>query len=181
MADSTSYVPVKVRGLAIDPNSRLPILLLQDHGGRVLLPIWIGAFEAGAIATRLEDRSFPRPMTHDLLQKAIEALGGRVVRVDIRALEKGTFFADLHLETAAGEAVRIDCRPSDAVALAVRAEAPIRAAAKVLEAAQPMPSDEDDEEAHPQQVVVPADDEEARARLAEQLAKMDPDDFDYEM
>lgn len=180
MGDS-AFVPVKVRGLALDPDSRLPILLLQDHGGRVLLPIWIGAFEAGAIATRLEGRDFPRPMTHDLLKNVIEALGAEVTRVDIRALQEGTFFADLYVRRADGHELRLDCRPSDAVALAVRVGAPLRAAAQVLEAAQPMPAEEAGE-GKQAPAPVSADDEEARQRLLDQLAEMDPEDFgDYEM
>ncbi|MCB9538043.1 MAG: bifunctional nuclease family protein [Myxococcales bacterium] len=180
------YVTFTVRGLALDPDSRLPILLLQDPGGRVLLPIWIGAFEAGAIATRLEGRTFPRPMTHDLLFNVVTALGAEVLHLDIRALKGGTFYGSLHLRAADGRRHAIDCRPSDGVAVAVRAEAPIRVAADVLEAAQPLQeegqgADEEGGEA-PRVAFVAAGDEAARARLAEQLADMDPEDFGkYEM
>lgn len=185
MSDPQRYVTFTVRGLAVDPDSRLPILLLQDPGGRVLLPIWIGAFEAGAIATRLEGRTLPRPMTHDLLFNIVTALGAEVLHLDIRALKGGTFYGNLHLRAADGRRHAIDCRPSDGVAVAVRADAPIRVAADVLEAARPLDAEEPgagEADEAPRVAFVAAGDEAARARLAEQLADMDPEDFgEYEM
>ena len=178
MSQPDRFVEFTVRGLAVDPNSKLPILLLQDHGKRVLLPIWIGAFEAGAIGARLEGRSFPRPMTHDLIQKVIAALGGEVLRVDIRALEEGTFYASLVIRDLADREVALDCRPSDGVAVALRAQAPIRVAAEVLSAAQPVPGPMRDEDAAdgPRPVVI-ASDTAARQRLLDELEDMDPEDF----
>jgi bifunctional DNase/RNase len=170
------YVDFSVRGLTLDPNTNMPILLLQDHGGRLVLPIWIGAFEAGAIAAELEGHRWPRPMTHDLLKATIEGLGARVVRIDVTHLQEGTFFATLVLEREDGTELRLDCRPSDAVALAVRAAAPIRVAGPVLKAAHPLPTEEQTEHAEPARVAS-ADDDAARRRLIDSLAAMDPEDF----
>src|SRR5690349_16139181 len=105
------YVDFSVRGLTLDPNTNMPILLLQDHGGRLVLPIWIGAFEAGAIASELEGHRWPRPMTHDLLRTTIEKLGARVERIEVCNLQEGTFFATLVLIGPDGDEVHIDCRP----------------------------------------------------------------------
>lgn len=170
-----SYVPFTIRGIGLDPESKTPVLLLQDHAARLLLPIWIGPFEAGAIANALEGRAPPRPMTHDLLVRLMTALGAKVTGVDVRALEEGTFYANLHLESSDGEAMVVDCRPSDAVAIAVRVDAPVRVEASVLRVAHPLPQEE--REAAEGRLVVAADDEDARARLSEQLADMAPDDF----
>ena len=181
MADSeTRYVEFTVRGLAIDPRANLPILLLQDTGERVVLPIWIGANEAGAIAVELEGQELPRPMTHDLLKLVIEQLDASVDRVDIRALDGGTFFADLVLRrNDDDEEIVVDCRPSDAIALAVRTGARIRVAVPVLDAAQTLSGDPDsteDDEPAPDAPVALADDPDARAKLEEWLSETDPDD-----
>lgn len=180
MSDSdVRYVEFTVRGLALDPQSNLPILLLQDHGQRVVLPIWIGVAEAGAIAAELEGHTLPRPMTHDLLRTTIEALDAQVVRVDVRALIEGTFYANLFLRNAAGDEVVVDCRPSDAIALAVRVRVPIRVAGPVLEAAQPMNIEEEDATAEGEEgtPMANADDEAGREKLLEALGQMDPEDF----
>ncbi len=176
--ETPHYVAFSVRGLALDPSNQAPILLLQDHAGRVLLPIWIGPAEAGAIAARLEPpEDYPRPMTHDLLQKCVAALEAEVLGVDIRALNEGTFYADLRLRRADGHELVLDCRPSDAIALALRVSAPIRVAAPVLEAAVPIPQSEQEARS-----AVVATDEVSRARLLESLADLDPEDFgQYEM
>ncbi len=175
MSDSDdTFVPFTIRGIGLDPESKTPVLLLQDHAARLLLPIWIGPFEAGAIANALEGRAPPRPMTHDLLVRLMTALDAKVTGVDVRSLEEGTFYANLHLETTAGDEVIIDCRPSDAIALAVRVDAPVRVEASVLRVAHPLPKEEGEAEGN---MSVAADDEDARARLSEQLADMAPDDF----
>ena len=170
------YVEFTVRGLAVDPRANLPILLLQDAGGRVTLPIWIGAHEAGAIAVELDDETLPRPMTHDLLRITIERLGARVERVDIRSLEGGTFFADLVLVGDDGARITIDCRPSDAIALAVRTKSTIRVAVPVLDAAQTIAGEAGEESTIDENTpLAMADDPAARARLAEWLSEIDPD------
>ncbi len=124
-------IDMKVFGLALDEDSQVPVLILKDLSEEKVLPIWIGAMEAMAISMALNDVSLPRPMTHDLLLNVIRQMGGEVRSVEIVSLNEGTYFAEV--EVAEGEkSRRIDARPSDAVALALRAKAPIRAAEEVL-------------------------------------------------
>ena len=168
-----------VRGLGIEPETKAPILLLQDPGERILLPIWIGAAEASAILVHMEGKTFPRPFTHDLFSDALEALGGTVIGLDIWAIKEGTFMGNLRLQTADGRIVTLDCRPSDGVALAVRADAPIRVATSVLVAARLLPDDSPAED-RPEPLFVAGDDAEGLARLIERFADMNPDDFSHE-
>jgi len=125
-------VRMRIKGLMIDPVSNMPIIILKDPEGESVLPIWVGIFEANAIATQLEKVTSPRPMTHDLLRNVIEGLKARVDRVVITELKDNTFFALIHLERN-GERLAIDARPSDAMALALRAEVPIFVEEAVLE------------------------------------------------
>lgn len=179
MTASNTYLDFHVRGLAIDPRSNTPILLLQDHAGRVLLPIWIGENEARAIAEGVEGIRPPRPQTHDLLRTVLDTLGAEVVRVDVRALSNGTFFADLVIRDADGRERVIDARPSDSVALAVRFDAPIRVASEVLQSAHAVPTDDSGEASEAEEAVpiATADDEESRQRLADLFEDMTPEDF----
>ena len=117
-------IEMKVFGLALDEDTQAPVLILKDMEDKVSLPIWIGAMEAMAISLTLNDVKLPRPMTHDLLLTTIGGLGARVVRIAITGLKEGTFYASISLELA-GKSLDIDARPSDAVALALRAQAPI--------------------------------------------------------
>ena len=127
---------MEVQGLMMDPSSKTPIVILREAGGEALLPIWIGLFEANAIATCLEGVEAPRPMTHDLLSDSLEAAGARVEKIVICDLSDSTFFASIYLEIGIdGESVTLDSRPSDAIALALRASAPIFVLDSVLEAA----------------------------------------------
>lgn len=126
------YVQMKVAGLVLDPASKSPIVLLKDGQGEQTLPIWIGLLEAAAIAYALEGVEPARPLTHDLLKMVVEELGGRVPRVDIDALEDDVFHAKIHLEVPGGAQRLVDCRPSDAVALALRMGAEIFAEEQVL-------------------------------------------------
>jgi uncharacterized protein len=128
-------IRMEIRGLMLDPNSNTPIVVLRDSDNQVLLPIWIGVFEASAIATRIENYVPPRPMTHDLLRSALEQVGVTVRKVVISDLQDNTFFALIHVDRS-GEEVRIDARPSDAIALALRAEVPIFVRRPVLEKAK---------------------------------------------
>lgn len=121
-----------IKGLMIDPVSSMPIIVLKDASGESVLPIWIGIFEADAIARQIEKIESPRPMTHDLLRSAIETLRARVERVVITDLRENTFFALIHL-LRGDERVAIDARPSDAMALALRTNAPIFVEDTVLE------------------------------------------------
>jgi hypothetical protein len=123
---------MKVKGLMIDPVSNMPIIILKNPDGKTVLPIWVGIFEANAIAMQLEDVVSPRPMTHDLLKNVIEGLRARVQQVVITDLKDNTFFAAIHLQRD-GEAFTIDARPSDAMALALRTAAPILVERQVLD------------------------------------------------
>lgn len=124
-------VRMKIKGLMIDPVSNMPIIVLKDPVGDSVLPIWVGIFEANAIAMQLEKIVSPRPMTHDLLRNVIETLKARVDRVVITDLRENTFFALIHIERN-GESLSIDARPSDAMALALRADVPILVEETVL-------------------------------------------------
>ena len=125
-------VQMNIQGLMIDPVSQMPIIVLKDSSGESVLPIWVGIFEANAIAMQMENVVSPRPMTHDLLKSVIEGLKARIDRIVITDLRDNTFFASIHLENA-GESLSIDSRPSDAMALALRAGAPIFVDREVLE------------------------------------------------
>jgi bifunctional DNase/RNase len=125
-------VEMKVKGLMWDPVSRMPIVILRTQEGESILPIFVGLFEANAIAQQLDGSLSPRPMTHDLLGNLIETLHARVDRVVITDLKDNTFFAIIHLERN-GEKLAVDARPSDAMALALRLKVPIFVEDAVLE------------------------------------------------
>jgi uncharacterized protein len=121
-----------VKALIVDPIANMPVVILRDDAETNLLPIWVGLFEANAIALQMEGVTTPRPMTHDLLKNVIEKIQGDVVRVVINALEENTFYAQIHLRVADRE-VLVDSRPSDAIALALRTNAPVFVEEEVLE------------------------------------------------
>ena len=125
-------IEVRIRGLMLDPSNRSPIVVLNDLSGEVVLPIWVGLFEANAIALEIEKSTTPRPMTHDLLRDTIAGLNARVTRVVVGALKGDTFHATIWLDQA-GEVVAIDSRPSDAIALALRSDCPIFVSREVFE------------------------------------------------
>ena len=129
----SDWAEMQIRGLILDPQSESPIVVLREMGESLYLPIWIGAFEANAIALALESVRLKRPMTHDLLRSTVEELGATLQRIEIHALLDGTYFARLVVHQAYGETVEIDARPSDAIALALRARAPIWVARAVLD------------------------------------------------
>jgi hypothetical protein len=135
MSDPTNELRVEIKGLMLDPTSNVPIVILRDVESQLFLPIWIGVFEANAIALRIEGVEPPRPMTHDLLRALIENLGGSVEKIVISDLKESTFFAVIHVRRGA-DSVVIDARPSDAIALALRTEAPIFVLRSVLDKAQ---------------------------------------------
>ena len=130
----TETVRMQIKGLMLDPASKTPIVVLYEAVEEIFLPIWIGVFEANAIALRIEGVEPPRPMTHDLLFSSLESLGAEVARVTISDLRDNTFYAVITLRGADGE-LHLDARPSDAIALALRAQAPIFALRSVLESA----------------------------------------------
>lgn len=123
---------MKVFGLAIDPVTNTPIVILKDTEEKSAIPIWIGLFEASAIATELEKISFSRPMTHDLLNEMLKVLDVTIARIVITDLKNNTFFAVIQL-VQNGEMLSIDSRPSDAIALALRANATIFVDEKVIQ------------------------------------------------
>jgi len=125
-------IEMKVSGLTIDPITNTPIVILKDLQERKAIPIWIGLFEASAIATEMEKINFSRPMTHDLMNDILKILNVEITSVEICDLRNNTFFASIHL-IRNGERFVVDARPSDAIALALRAKAQIFVDDKVLE------------------------------------------------
>ena len=138
-------VAMSIKGLMLDPVSNSPIVVLKDDDEKFFLPIWVGIFEANAIALQLENITTPRPMTHDLLRNMIAELNARVLRIVINDLRDSTFFAQIRLAVG-NNTLEVDARPSDAIALALRTEAPIFVAQSVLDQAQTITPDEDAEE-----------------------------------
>ena len=128
-------IEMTIKGLMVDPITNMPIVVLKDKDGERVLPIWVGVFEANAIALQIENVATPRPMTHDLLRNVIVDLDGAVDRVVVSDLQESTFFAILHL-TVKGEHLVVDARPSDAIALALRARAPILVEEAVIDNAK---------------------------------------------
>ncbi|MCD6153469.1 MAG: bifunctional nuclease family protein [Syntrophobacterales bacterium] len=124
-------IEMKVFGLAIDPITSTPIVILKDLEEKRVIPIWIGLFEASAIATELEKVSFSRPMTHDLVTEMLNVLGVKVQKIVINDLKDNTFFSVIHLMKN-GEDIMVDSRPSDAIAIALRAGAHILVDEKVI-------------------------------------------------
>lgn len=128
-------IEMKVSGLTIDPITNTPIVILKDFQEKKAIPIWIGIFEASAIATELEKIKFSRPMTHDLLRDVLTTLDAMVTRIEIHDVRNNTFYASIVLTRESRDYV-IDSRPSDAIALALRANAPIFVHEKVIEKAR---------------------------------------------
>ena len=128
-------IEMTIKGLMVDPITNMPIVVLKDKDGERVLPIWVGVFEANAIALQIENVATPRPMTHDLLRNVIVDLDGAVDRVVVSDLQESTFFAIIHL-TVKGEHLVVDARPSDAIALALRARAPILVEEAVIDNAK---------------------------------------------
>lgn len=160
---------VRIASLAVDPRSGQPVLILkplsdEPGGAGRLLPIWIGAPEATAILLALEEATPPRPLTHDLLRSALDTFGARIERVDITHVDSGTFYAELVLAVGDGT-ITLDARPSDSVALAIRAGAPIFVAEAVL-----------DEASVPDEAGG-IDEEQELAAFREFLDAVDPEDF----
>ena len=128
-------VEVRIRGLMMDPATNMPIVVLKDVASDTVMPIWVGIFEANAIAIEIEKMAAPRPMTHDLTRNLIHHLNGSLERVVITELRDDTFFAVLWVRQD-NEPITIDARPSDAIALALRADCPIYVSEQVLQSAK---------------------------------------------
>jgi uncharacterized protein len=128
-------VEMKIRGLMLDPVTNSPIVVLKDEHGQAILPIWVGVYEANAIALEIEKVETPRPMTHDLLKNVFLGLEVRVQKIVVNDLRDDTFFAIIWVERE-GQIMTIDSRPSDALALALRMDCPIFVDDKVLKNAK---------------------------------------------
>jgi len=128
-------VEVKIRGLMMDPSTNMPIVVLKDVASETVMPIWVGIFEANAIAIEIEKVAAPRPMTHDLARNLIRHFNAEMERVVITELKDDTFYAVLWLRQGE-ERITVDVRPSDAIALALRSDCPIFVAKNVMEAAR---------------------------------------------
>jgi hypothetical protein len=154
-------IEMSIKGLMVDPITNMPIVILRDKAGQKVLPIWVGIFEANAIALQIENVATPRPMTHDLLRNVIEDLKASVQKIVVCDLQDNTFYALIYL-LLDGNVVAIDARPSDAIALALRTRAPIYVEEAVIDNAKtfdPIPEKADAE------------------RLQKWLESLDPDDL----
>lgn len=139
-------IEVKIRALMMDPSSGTPIIILKDVQSDTMLPIWVGAYEANAIALEIEKISPPRPMTHDLLRNLITQLGVSVERVVVTSLRDNTFFAVIEMRNSEGDRMVLDSRPSDAIALALRIDCPIYVDMEVIKASKnTLPPDDAEE------------------------------------
>jgi uncharacterized protein len=130
-------IEMSIKGLMVDPVTSMPIVILRDTTGERVLPIWVGVSEANAIALQMENVATARPMTHDLLRNVIHDLHATVEKIVVCDLQDNTFYALIYL-LVRGETVAIDARPSDAIALALRARAPIYVEDTVIDSAKPV-------------------------------------------
>ena len=179
-------IEMKVKGLTLDPHTNVPIVVLRETEGDRALPIWVGIFEAHAIAREIENFETPRPMTHDLIKNLINNIKGRVDKILINDLKDNTFFAEIHLSMNGSEFV-VDSRPSDAIAVALRMGSPIFVEEKVLEEAKSIQFNEEEmkegvsgAEARSREDKPPDADkpvEEEPEDIKEWLKDLKPDDF----
>ena len=128
-------VEMTIKGLMVDPVTNMPIIILRDQEGQRVLPIWVGVFEANAIALQIENIATPRPMTHDLLRNVIADLKAQVRKIVVSDLKENTFYALIYM-TVNGDTIAVDARPSDAIALALRVRAPIFVEDTVIDSAK---------------------------------------------
>jgi bifunctional DNase/RNase len=143
-------IEMVIKGLMVDPITNMPIVILRDKEGQKVLPIWVGIFEANAIALQIENVATPRPMTHDLLRNIIQDLNASVQKIVVCDLQENTFYALIYLNLNGGT-VAVDARPSDAIALALRTRAPIFVEESVIDNAKtfdPVPEKGDAERLH---------------------------------
>jgi uncharacterized protein len=130
-------IEMTIKGLMIDPITNMPIVILKDKEGSRILPIWVGIFEANAIALQIENIATPRPMTHDLLKNVLGDLEANVQKIVVCELKDNTFYAMIYLDRN-GQVIAVDSRPSDAIALALRTKSPIYVEESVVESAKGM-------------------------------------------
>jgi len=134
-------IEMKVRGLVVDPMSKMPIVLLEDASSERVLPIWIGVFEANAIALVMENIDTPRPMTHDLFKNMLDKAGIVINKIVVNDVQNNTFYALIHCQHE-GRKIVIDSRPSDAIALALRMKSPIYVRDEVVKLSHSLKLDE---------------------------------------
>src|SRR5512136_2535550 len=127
----SSFVEMKVAGIALDPTNNAPIVVLRDLEGKFILPIWIGIMEASAIAAALEGVQYSRPMTHDLFKSFIETTGAAIEKIEVVDIRDNVFYALITIVHGNGR-LTIDARPSDAIAIALRTKSPIFVASHVI-------------------------------------------------
>ncbi len=168
-------VKMKIQAVAMDPVTNSPVMILKEESGERGLPIWIGLLEATAIASKLENIQFPRPMTHDLMKNILDQLGIRVPRIEICDLRDNTYYALITLDID-GREIQIDARPSDAVALALRTGAEIYVHEEVLAKSQALA-----EEAKKSAEETAATTESDKEKLKDLLERLDPQAFKYKM
>ena len=154
-------IEMTIKGLMVDPVTNMPIVILKDKQGDRVLPIWVGIFEANAIALQIENIPTPRPMTHDLLRNIIQDLRATVEKIVVCDLQENTFYALIYLSVN-GDTVAIDARPSDAIALALRTRAPIFVEETVIDNAKTVDTSSEKADAD---------------RLHKWLESLDPDDL----
>ncbi|MGA1876341.1 MAG: bifunctional nuclease family protein [bacterium] len=165
-------VEMKVRAITLDPTTNMPVIILRDLENKKSLPIWIGIFEANAIASEMEKNVPSRPMTRDLIKNLIEGLKSKVTRIIVNDLRNNTFFAIIELEKN-GVNISVDSRPSDAIALALRVNAPILVSEEVIKKAKTIDMI---------QIAEGKEILEDKEKLREWLDKLKPEDFGkYEM
>ena len=171
-------VEVGVHGLGTEPKTQQHVVVLRESEGTRVLPIFVGPCEAQAIARLLKHESFPRPLTHDLLALLIEGLHAKVSRVVITELKEGTYFASLFL-TRGQEVLSVDARPSDSIAVALRAEASLYVNEELLQSPpeQPALREDPDEPTPPEEPATPLTDEQKAEQLRRFLENLDPADF----
>ncbi len=169
-------VETRVDGLVFDPKTQQHVVVLREVDGERVLPIWIGPPEAMAIKRLLQDESFPRPLTHDLIALVIEGLKAKVTRIVIADLREGTFFASL-LITRETDVLSVDARPSDSIAIALRTKAPVYVNEDLLQA--PPELEQPLDPGPPDEPSAPADltDEQRAEQLRRFLEKLNPEDF----
>jgi bifunctional DNase/RNase len=154
-------IEMRIKGLIIDPISKMPIVVLEELNGQRLLPIWIGVFEANAISLTMENIATPRPMTHDLVKSVLEKLDASLEKIVVTDVKDNTFYADIHCRCQQKN-ITIDSRPSDAIALSIRMNAPIFVSEEVVDKAHSMKFDQNLEDSE---------------KLKKWLEGLSPDDF----
>jgi len=166
----SSFVEMKVAGIALDPTNNAPIVVLRDPDGKYILPIWIGIMEASAIAAALEGIHYSRPMTHDLFKSFIDSLGATLEKIEVVDIRDNVFYALITLELQ-GNRITIDARPSDAIAIALRTKSSIFVANHVIKDAIKV----DSLKTGAGKIMVGF--EQDTEKLKEILEKMNPEDF----